>query len=375
MIAIEKLATLILILFLCLGLFSCNETAKNSGSKLQTAQQSTIGKVDSTFHFKDKVNSILEDRNGNFWVGSKENGLCKYNGKNYTYYTTNDGLSSNSILSLQEDKVGSIWFDNRKDIIRFDGMQFMKFDKKYIPTIDVKNNPLQLSKQDLWFNDVSRLGVFRDDGKDLSFISFNDSSLNLTQDNNHFFVSSITDLVNDQVWFGTLMQGAIGFDGGKFERIKNESMNFESEEEFLHIRSMLADSKGNLWIGNNGVGVILKKKDSVIHFSKKQGKLLPVDEFVSNTEKRQFSSNTELQSVFAIEEDSEGNIWFGDRDSGAWKYDGKHLYNYKNIYHQNDLETLIWDIYNDKNGNLYFILADGSVFTFNGKSFDKFEGF
>jgi hypothetical protein len=28
-------------------------------------------------------------------------------------------------------------------------------------------------------------------------------------------------------------------------------------------------------------------------------------------------------TFFAIEEDSEGNIWFGDRDTGAWRYDGK----------------------------------------------------
>jgi hypothetical protein len=28
-------------------------------------------------------------------------------------------------------------------------------------------------------------------------------------------------------------------------------------------------------------------------------------------------------TFFAIEEDKEGNIWFGDRDTGAWKYDGK----------------------------------------------------
>ena len=36
-----------------------------------------------------------------------------------------------------------------------------------------------------------------------------------------------------------------------------------------------------------------------------------------------------MEHVFAIEEDLEGNIWFGDRDSGAWKYDGKTLTNYK----------------------------------------------
>ncbi|MFD2200919.1 two-component regulator propeller domain-containing protein [Shivajiella indica] len=52
----------------------------------------------------------------------------------------------------------------------------------------------------------------------------------------------------------------------------------------------------------------------------------PNDE--ANIKSQQFSRNTGLQAVFAMEEDSEGNIWFGDRDSGAWKYGGITLTNY-----------------------------------------------
>ncbi|MCX2741837.1 two-component regulator propeller domain-containing protein [Pontibacter anaerobius] len=66
-----------------------------------------------------------------------------------------------------------------------------------------------------------------------------------------------------------------------------------------------------------------------------------------------------MQSVFAIEEDSEGNIWFGDRDSGAWKYDGKTLTNYKV-----DIKLksqMIWSIYEDQSKNLLLGMADGGV--------------
>lgn len=35
-----------------------------------------------------------------------------------------------------------------------------------------------------------------------------------------------------------------------------------------------------------------------------------------------------LEQVFTIEEDRQGNIWFGDRDAGIWKYDGENMLNY-----------------------------------------------
>ena len=76
-----------------------------------------------------------------------------------------------------------------------------------------------------------------------------------------------------------------------------------------------------------------------------------------------------MQSVFAIEEDSEGNIWFGDRDSGAWKYDGKTLTNY--TIDSELPKSMIWTIYKDNSSHLLFGMSNGGVYKFNGKSFEK----
>lgn len=140
-------------------------------------------------------------------------------------------------------------------------------------------------------------------------------------------------------------------------------------DELIHIRSVLADSKGRIWIGNNGIGVILIKGETLTHFSKEQGRLIPMDKFIYNTQNNQTEKNTGIQSVFAIEEDSEGNIWFGDRDSGVWKFDGKTLTNYSI---DKSLSTqMTWSIYKDNRDNLLFGMADGGVYQFNGKTFEK----
>lgn len=136
------------------------------------------------------------------------------------------------------------------------------------------------------------------------------------------------------------------------------------DNELLHIRSILADSKGRIWIGNNGIGVLLKEGNPIINFSEKNNLIHP-----ASTRRGDRSQPGTLEHVFAIEEDSEGNIWFGDRDTGAWKYDGKTLTNNKI---DSALNTqMIWSIYEDQNKNLLFGMAGGGVYIFNGKTFDK----
>ena len=115
----------------------------------------------------------------------------------------------------------------------------------------------------------------------------------------------------------------------------------------------MADSKGRIWIGNNGIGVLLFQRDSVINFSDKNGLIHTNSSKNGNT-----SPIGTLEHVFAIEEDSEGNIWFGDRDSGAWKYDGRTLKNYS--ISDTRSKPMIWTIYKDKNGNLVEFLKGKS---------------
>jgi len=54
------------------------------------------------------VYNILQDRAGYMWFAT-ENGLAKFDGKNFKTYTRNDGLTDNLILRLFEDRIGRIW--------------------------------------------------------------------------------------------------------------------------------------------------------------------------------------------------------------------------------------------------------------------------
>ncbi|TDW97271.1 hybrid sensor histidine kinase/response regulator transcription factor [Dinghuibacter silviterrae] len=68
------------------------------------------------------VRCILEDAWGNFWVGTDGGGLLLFDRdkEKFTRYTDADGLASNAILQMLEDKKGDLWLSTFNGLIRFD---------------------------------------------------------------------------------------------------------------------------------------------------------------------------------------------------------------------------------------------------------------
>ena len=59
----------------------------------------------------NKVFCVLQDKNEFLWFGTNA-GLVRFDGTNYVRYTTKDGLSYNSIARMKEDVEGRIWCMN-----------------------------------------------------------------------------------------------------------------------------------------------------------------------------------------------------------------------------------------------------------------------
>lgn len=78
-------------------------------------------KHDST-NSQNIVNSILEDKHGNLWIGTVDAGLNYFNTttKEFTAYTTDDGLPGNTVYGMLEDNNGNIWFSSNKGLSIFD---------------------------------------------------------------------------------------------------------------------------------------------------------------------------------------------------------------------------------------------------------------
>jgi len=321
---------------------------------------------DKRLSFSSGIRVIFEDSKGNYWFGSHNEGVALFDGEKLTYFTIDDGLSDNQVRTIQEHKDGSIWFGTGKGISSLDGKKITN-ESPLDHQIGFESKPLNMPyivnnlSQNLWFNAGNKPGFYKLEGQKLSYIKFPAKAD--SKRFNEFAVSGKIKSQNHYVWIPTY-SAVLGYDGSRFQIIDDKSIEMTNSKSTLHVRSLLEDSKGNLWIGNNGIGVLLKSGDKIINFSEKNGLIHP--ESKGSGDK---SPEGTLEHVFAIEEDKPGNIWFGDRDTGVWKFDGKMITNFskKDGLTHNFVQT----IYTDKKGVLWLGLTDGSVYLFNGRTFDR----
>lgn len=346
----KRIKLIFLILILTLN-FSCVE---NKSTEKETNKPTLVAtsKTD-TLKFTSAIRAIFQDSKGNYWIGSHNEGVSFYNGKSFEYFTTNEGLSDNQIRSIQEDKNGKIWIGTSKGASVYDKGTLTNYSTKTNEPKYEWHKPIG----DLWFYAGEEDGINRFDGQHMNYLIF-PKPKNENPDNS-YGVTGISKDKDGNVWIATYA-ALFNYDGKTVTIFDHKTLKLK-DNELLHIRSVLADSKGRIWIGNNGIGVLLMEGNSIINFSEKNNLIHP-----KSTRRGDKSQPGTLEHVFAIEEDSEGNIWFGDRDTGAWKYDGKTLTNYS----VSD-KPMIWTIYKDNKNNLLFGMAEGGVYKFNGKTFDK----
>lgn len=364
----RKINLIYLILILTLNL-SCVE--KRSTEKKTNKSELVVTSKTDTLKFTSGITAIFQDSKDNYWFGSLQEGVAVYKDSSFFYFTNQEALTDNQIHSIQEDKEGIIWFNTQNGVSSYDGTRIKNHTKADTKTLQnnyqIQNNePLQgkwmKSDNELWFEAGSKEGVYRYDGQKLIYLAFPPHKV-INLNDNLFAVTSISKGKNNMIWFGTYA-GVFGYNGSDFIIINDETLGFDRNIAPLHIRSILEDSKGRLWIGNNGIGVLLKEGDSIINFSEEKNLIHP-----ASGRKGDKSPPGTLEHVFRITEDRQGNIWFGDRDAGIWKYDGEKMENYtEKDGLTNDFALSISE---DKNGELWFGMADGNVYKFNGKAFEK----
>ncbi len=80
------------------------------------------------FVFSTNFSVAQENSYGNAHYDPNPNGNQFNSSKNYTQ---NDGLLSNRITCITQDKLGYLWFGSNKGLTRFDGSDFKNFTKKH----------------------------------------------------------------------------------------------------------------------------------------------------------------------------------------------------------------------------------------------------
>ncbi len=320
------------------------------------------------------VRAILEDSRGNVWFGTHLDGLARFDGREYEYFDVHGGgRGLNRVWRIMADEGGTPWFRTGRGVARFDGERIVHQALRDAPQAD----DWTLETGDLWFaasdpsgNDEreGEIGIFRYDGETFTFLPIPvPENIRTSED---FAVVGMWRGNGARMWLAT-GDAVLGYDGETLTTIDDERLGHTDATGFLHVKYMYEDCRGRVWIGNNGIGVILVEGDTITNFTQRHG--------VGRRDHRSGGSLTppqpgdapegapSLHRVFTIGEDAGGNIWFGTSHQGAWRYDGTSLQQFTeadglDVGHVATFST-------DRRGDLW--VGGNGVYKFNGEAFER----
>ncbi len=104
------------------------------------------------------VFSILEDRHGNLWFGTRGGGVSMYNGETFTHFTEKEGLSNNNVSSIAEDRYGNLWFGTEGGGVNmYDGKTFTHFTEKEGLSSNIVFSILEDYNGNIWLSTLQGL--------------------------------------------------------------------------------------------------------------------------------------------------------------------------------------------------------------------------
>jgi ligand-binding sensor domain-containing protein/signal transduction histidine kinase len=323
----------------------------------------------------NRITDLYEDREGALWIGTEMGGVSQFKDGRFTSYTMRDGLPSDNIGAIMQDRHGNIWMCSGEGLIRLKNGKFTVYTKRDgLPDI-VVNSLTEDNEGNLWIATRSGLTRMSPEGQFTVYTTAN----GLPYDN----VRSLLKGRNGKIWVGTFT-GLASFDGERFT-----IYNAGNELSDKLIRCLAEDAQGNLWIGTSEKGLYrLTPSGQVTRFSDENG--------LSDRETRTIFEDAEqnlwigtntgglnrmrqgkaiaytredglpADSVVPITEDTEGNLWIGTTCGGLVSFrDGRFT-----TYTKRDglPSDCVWSLLADRDGSLWIGTWDGGLTHFqNGK--------
>ena len=167
----------------------------------------------------NEVTSIIEDKTGKFWFGTRGNTfvydarLPDGQGKAFTI-VTHEGKPFRNVRWIIEDKKGNIWLGGPDGLWRNDGSTFTNFTQNFVGYIyeDKKGN--------IWTSSQTAQGwaLSRYDEKSLSNSPFIKPAVTEVK-SNEGMIFGILEAYDGSIWFGTL-NGVYRYNGNTFNDFK-----------------------------------------------------------------------------------------------------------------------------------------------------------
>jgi signal transduction histidine kinase/ligand-binding sensor domain-containing protein len=255
----------------------------------------------------NRVYKVTEDKFGFTWVATS-NGLCRYDGlkvKNFSDYLDDSlKLSQAHVRTVFTDSKGHIWVGFLTEGLCMYDYATGKFTKyrnePNNPHSLVNNEILSIfedSKQQIWVGTEHGVSIFNHSTK--KFTSYT-NNLNDPSSIGAGAVLNIAEDAKNRIWLTTWAGGL-----NLFLPNTDGKGSFRSFHPFdcKHFWSLYLDSQERFWVGSFDGGLLLMKTDD----NQALEKLEP--QFINFRKDPKKPHNISNNIVFEIKEDNEGKIW------------------------------------------------------------------
>jgi diguanylate cyclase (GGDEF)-like protein len=303
--------------------------AANSRFRLYTGRDGLVS---------DTLTRLFEDREGNIWVGSLE-GVQRLrmagdgNISAFETYNAQSGSANNFVRDILQDAEGSLWLGTDRGIERFRDGRFTTWGLQRGLTEQFTRTVLEDKSGAIWVGTSD--GLFRFADQKVRRFGREDGLLNSA-------ILSLAESRDGAIWVGANAGGLYRLRGDKFENW-NEKLGLGAAS----VRAILDTRDGALWIGTN-TGLYRAMPNNangaVRHFHAAEG--LPGEQVIS------------------LLEDRKGLIWVGTRE-GLATISNSVITKHESLAASGP----ILSINADANGDLVVTTANGFAKIIGGKAY------
>jgi ligand-binding sensor domain-containing protein len=313
---------------------------------------------------------------GDMWIGYGQysTGITRYDGENFTHYTTADGLGFNKVYTIEADTAGNIWCgfgNNSYGVSVFNGSNW----HTYTTSDGLSSNNVY----DIHVDDSASIWLATSAG----ISKYKNSSWSIISKINSVVLSYVFSINQDQdgdLWFGANSKHIYEYTGTAWNNY--QIPDFPSTSWFNGI----ALFKGNMWFATgpgvnefngedwiqhritdgmetNVIGHIFVASDN----SKYCGEYNDLG--FSRFKNGEWFLNDETSSITSACEDTSGAIWFGSTFA-LYKYEGDSMIYYTTA--DGLSSNNIYDVSIDKN-NVLWIATDNGITRYDGADWSTYN--
>jgi PAS domain S-box-containing protein len=238
--------------------------------------------------------SVIQDREGNVWLGTKGAGLNEFTRQGVRTYTTRDGLADDAIYAVLQDHAGDIWVGTPYGASRLHHGKITTYTRRDGISGRRVWFIYEDHTQNLWFGTDTGLSLF----KKGTFSNFD-------FDQPGTGMGGVTYIYEDRegvLWIGTDGNGLKRFSDGTLTTYRRENGMFDNT-----IWAVLEDDLGNLWMSSN-FGIFRAKKSELDDFA--EGKIHHVTSVSYGTADGMLSSECNGESQMPALKTRDGRLLF-----------------------------------------------------------------